>query len=111
MSKHTPAFWHACAADGGHLVVGYDGKAICGIPENFGRSHEERQANTELIAKAPDLLEDLSAIVEINRRFVDFSMGKATIYPTVDEFCNVLEDAETLLALLAESGVTPGEVA
>jgi len=67
MPKQTKGPWIPHVTDGGHLVVGPDGYAVCALP----------------------------CIV----RGVDS-----------DEFDAALEEAETLLALLAESGVTVGEV-
>lgn len=107
MSKHTKGPWLACVSDGGHLVVGPDGYAVCALP-SFVRGLDEQAANTELIAIAPDLLYRLAQLVSVVRRSDVENIDAGTV--DSDEFDAALEEAETLLELLAESGVTVGEV-
>jgi len=107
MSKQTKGPWIPHVTDGGHLVVGPDGYAVCALP-CFVRGVEEVAANAELIAMGPDLLYRLSVLVGVVRRSdVEKSPEEAV---DSDEFDAALEEAETLLALLAESGVSVGEV-
>lgn len=107
MTTHTKGPWIPHVADGGHLVVGPDGNAVCALP-CFVRSVEEVAANAELIAMAPDLLYRLAELVRVMRS-LDAMNGNYSSYQE-DEYDAALEEAETLLELLAESGVTVGEV-
>lgn len=101
MSKFTQGPWIPVVADGGHLVVGPDGYAICALP-SITRPLEEQNANAELIAMAPDLLYRLVKLVDVVRRAPKNEVDS-------DEFVTDLEEAETLIELLAESGITVGE--
>jgi len=107
MTTHTQGPWLPVVADGGHLVVGPDGYAICALP-SITRPLEEQNANAELIAMAPDLLYRLAALVGAVRRM---EVDDEQLRVTEEELVPAIEEAETLLELLAESGVTPGEVA
>ena len=103
MSEHTQGPWIPYVADGGHLVVGPDGYAVCALP-SFGRGVDEQAANAELIAMAPDLLYRLQRLATHCRLFSfdDIRMTAAGLDAALGE-------AETLLDLLSEAGVTAGE--
>lgn len=107
MPKQTKGPWIPHVTDGGHLVFGPDGYAVCALP-CIVRGVEEVAANAELIAMGPDLLYRLSALVKVVRRS-DVEAADAGGVDS-DDYDAALEEAETLLALLAESGVTVGEV-
>ena len=106
MSQHTQGSWMACVADAGHLVVGPDGYAVCALPA-IVRTPDEQSANAELIAMAPNLLVRLAHLVDVMPR-ADAEFGSGEIV-YVDDYGAALEKAQTLLDLLAESGVIPGE--
>lgn len=105
MSKQTKGPWIPHVADGGHLVVGHDGYAVCALP-CIVRTVEEQAANAELIAMAPDLLCRLAVLVKVARADLDDGFWRTEW----EEAWIAVEEAETLLELLAESGVTVGEV-
>jgi len=106
MTTQTKGPWIPVVADGGHLVIGPDGYAICALPA-ITRPLEEQNANAELIGMAPDLLYRLAALVKVAREDLDDGFWR-----TEGEAAWIaVEEAETLLELLAESGVTVGEVA
>ena len=107
MPKQTKGPWIPHVTDGGPLVVGPDGYAVCALPCIF-RGVDEQAANAELIAMGPDLLYRLSALVKAARQIDSFD-AQVESY-NEDDYDAALEEAETLLALLAESGVTVGEV-
>ena len=106
MPKQTKGPWIPHVADGGHLVVGHDGYAVCALP-CIVRTVEEQAANAELIAMAPDLLYRLAVLVDAVRRM---ELDDEKLRVTEEELVSAIEEAETLLELLAESGVTVGEV-
>lgn len=106
MPKQTKGPWIPHVADGGHLVVGHDGYAVCALP-CIVRTVEEQAANAELIAMGPDLLYRLAVLVDAVRRM---ELDDEKLRVTEEELVSALEEAETLLELLAESGVTVGEV-
>lgn len=107
MPKQTKGPWIPHVADGGHLIVGHDGYAVCALP-CIVRTVEEQAANAELIAMAPDLLCRLAVLVKVVRRSDVEAVDAGGV--DSDEYDTALEEAETLLELLAESGVTVGEV-
>lgn len=108
MTTYTKGPWIPVVADGGHLVVGQDGYAICALP-SITRPLEEQHANAELIAMGPDLLYRLTQLANYVRRSDADNVGAEPV--DADAFDIALEEAETLLELLAESGITAGEVA
>lgn len=96
MTTHTKGPWIPAVADGGALIIGPDGYAICALP-CFARPLAENLANAELIAMAPDSLFRLAELAGALRNGND------------DDVVAALDEAETLIDLLAESGVTVGE--
>lgn len=70
-TKYTPAPWHVGDTNKNFdaMVYGKDGLMIANCTKVRGRSIEEEDANAQLIAAAPELLEALKKIVkcEINR--------------------------------------------
>lgn len=106
MSKHTQGPWIPCVADGGFFVAGADGHAVCALP-CFVRTVEEVAANADLIAMAPDLLYRLAWLVDVVRRSdVDLNPEECV---DSEEYDAALEEAESLLDMLAESGITVGD--
>ena len=96
MTTHTQGPWIPAVADGGTLIIGPDGYAICALP-CFARPAAENLANAELVAMAPDLLFRLAELAGALRNGSD------------DDIVAALDEAETLIALLAESGATVRE--
>ena len=95
MTTHTQGPWIPVVADGGPLVVGPDGYAVCALP-CFARPAAENLANAELIAMAPDLFLRLAELAGALRNYNDAAAAAA-------------KEAEALIDLLAESGATVGE--
>lgn len=106
MSTHTPGPWIPVVADGGALVTAPDGYAVCALP-SLVRDPAENLANAELIAMAPDLLRRLVDLASVVRRSGIDSIDAEPV--DADEYESALDEAETLIELLAESGVTVGE--
>jgi len=106
MPKFTKGPWIPVVSDGGHIITGPDGYAVCALP-CIVRTAEEQLANAELIAMAPDLLYRLAELVDVVRRSDVENIDANPV--DSDDWDAALEEAETLLQLLAESGITPGE--
>ena len=75
MSAHTPGPWGTTQATGGQTVSGPLGVSIawCGANASFGYgetsyaiSVDEARANAQLVAAAPDLLEALSIVRDLD---------------------------------------------
>lgn len=96
MTTHTQGPWIPVVADGGPLVVAPDGYSICAL-SCFARPPAENLANAELVAMAPDLLGRLAELAGALRNGSD------------DDIVAALDEAQTLIDLLAESGATVGE--
>lgn len=63
--KHTPAPWHVGDTNKNFdaIVYGADSLCIANCTKVRGRSIEEEDANAQLIAAAPELLEALKSLV------------------------------------------------
>lgn len=103
MSKHTKAPWMAVAMEDGHVVVGPDGYAVCGLP-HIARTTDEATANAELIALAPELFRSVCELVAVMRASdVEANPGKSC---ASDAWDAALDDAQALLDLLAEADIS-----
>jgi nicotinic acid phosphoribosyltransferase len=76
MSKHTPGPWKQTSESNvpaGNTKVARvcDGQAICWTTITNGR-FDEAEANAELIARAPELLEQKAVLVEALREILTF---------------------------------------
>ena len=62
MSKHTPGPWEK-----GHSIIRTSADLICESPGGFPWAHENKQseANANLIAAAPELLEALETVLRV----------------------------------------------
>jgi len=103
MRTNTQGPWIVCVADGGYLITGGDGRTVCALP-TICHSHREQAANAKLIAMAPDLLASLAEIVHSRRRADTGSLDAGFA-----AFAAAFEEAQALLDLLAEAGVTVGD--
>lgn len=66
MSKHTKGPWVARVVRGMNAsVYGPDEKSVASVGNARSRSTEECEANAHLIAAAPELLEELSELVNL----------------------------------------------
>lgn len=83
----------------GHVVVGPDGYAVCGLP-HIARTTDESTANAELIALAPELFRSICELVAVMRASdVEANPGKTC---DSDAWDTALDDAQALIDLLAE---------
>ncbi len=108
MTTHTPGPWIQSTYDYGYIVSGPDGYAICSVAD-IPRSDAINLANAELITMAPDLLFRLALLVDAWRRLLRASADGEDLIVAISEVGTALGEAEALLDLLAESGVTVGE--
>lgn len=108
MSKYTKGPWMAVDLDGGRLVVDTDGAPICALP-TIKRSAEEVAANAELIALAPELFRAVCELVAVMRA----SDVESEPFQSLDSdtWDAALDEAQALIDLLADEGVTPEEAA
>lgn len=67
-TQHTPGPWiineHTNKNFGIDLTEGKKGKVICNVTSHYIAEHKEAQANSRLIAAAPELLDALQSITE-----------------------------------------------
>lgn len=105
MSQHTQAPWMAVAMDGGRVVIDTAGAPVCALPDNLRRDAEEMAANAELIALAPELFSCVGDLVDalLALRGAAIVSGMPIDLEGSDA---ALDDAQALLDLLAEAGIT-----
>lgn len=108
MGAYTDAPWFAERSEEAIVIRGPDGDSICAMRRITGdRSAEEQDANAALIALAPELFRSVRELISVMRRSdVESSDGKSC---SGEEWDTALEDAQSLLDLLAEEGVQLGE--
>ncbi len=71
MSKHTPVPWKAnFAISGAAYIFGGDRNFACVF--NEWKDEENQEANARLIAAAPELLEALAALLDLNDNYSYF---------------------------------------
>lgn len=92
-TKHTPGEWHA-GMKPGPIIYGPKGEQVCDLRGDL-LPKDEAQANTRLIAAAPDLLEALS---DISAWLVCPALDKNTLELMQAKATKVLSKATTLQA-------------
>jgi len=97
MGAHTDPVWMAdFPGDGATVIRGLDSKPICSVP-HF-RPHMETAANVALIELAPELFRSVCELVAVMRA----SDVKAATTCTTDDWDAALDDAQSLIDLLAD---------
>jgi hypothetical protein len=91
--KHTPGNW---IEKDGQIYPEETGKTLALIPY-FDKENKEHQANAELIAAAPKMLERLNKTLKQLRHILD---NDADLYPLTSEF---LEDEVLEIERLIDS--------
>jgi len=99
-----PAWWPDFPANGSTVVRCPDGNAVCVIPHH--RPPAEIAANATLIAMAPELLRAVGDLVDALLGLRNAAIVSGSPF---DMECSdaALDDAQAILDLLAEDGVTP----
>lgn len=104
MATYTNAPWWADIGDDVIVVRGSDGDSICALKRNTGdRLPEEQDANANLLAMAPEMFRSMNQLISLMRKsdaeFADCGVNS-------EEWDAALEDAEALVDLLSEAGIT-----
>lgn len=106
---NTP--WHAALGDEYTAVRDIDGKVVCGMrrPDEL-QARDDHDAIAELLAMAPELFASLHALLDVmNRSDVELAPALETPCCTDEEWDDARDEAQALLDLLAEAGLTLGE--
>lgn len=89
-TKHTPGPWTAVRCKHG-WHIGPQPSGTCGIRDNTdGSKYEEHEANSNLIAAAPDMLEALEECVHILRTIPLLADGN--LESMTEAACNMAQD-------------------
>lgn len=108
--KHcTP--WYADIREEVIVIRDRDGKWICSLPQAVDQERGDQEATAQLLAMAPELFANLHALVDVMRRSDAEQVPFAGARTTDDEWDDALEDAQALLDVLADDGVTLGDAA
>lgn len=106
MAAYSNAPWWADAISTDDIVLIRDanGEAVAGLMKMTDlRSPEEQEANAELITLAPEMFASLNALIRVMRKSDAENSDQAC---DSEEWDAALEDAEALIDLLSEAGVT-----
>jgi hypothetical protein len=112
--KNYPTPWTVKRGIACHIVADGEGVPIAWMlltrPMSSTSSEDQAKAAT-LMAMAPELLKHLAVLADFGRRsdFED-AMNQELPLPTKDEWQAALEDAQFLLAMLAEEGIVAGDI-
>ena len=102
--------WWSDIGDDAIVIRDKDGDAVCAMPrKNDLQASQDQESTAELLAMAPELFVSLHALLDVMRRS-DIELAQSLEFPacTGEEFDVALDDAQALVDLLAEAGVTLG---
>lgn len=105
--------WWADIGDEAIVIRDCDGKAICVMPRADGlQERHDQEAIAQLIAVSPELFADQHVLIDVMiRSDVERFPDTELIECSEEEWDGALEEAQALLDLLAEDGMTLGESA
>lgn len=104
--------WWADIGDEAIVIRDCDGKAICAMPRADDlQERDNQEAIAQLLAMAPEAFANLYALLDVMRRSDPELTEGTALSPCSDEdWLMALAEGQALIELLAEDGMTLGEV-